>query len=133
MFDESDEEKKSSGGINIAAAISVKKSTEEPSEDADKESLYSSSKWTSLLSDMCMCVCLSVSEHLDHSSMISHCVLMHKQSGKHTHAHTHAHTHTHTHVHTHTHMHRLTYNGDSLHTVGQCTIFLLYFMSLTSV
>ena len=42
LFDESDEEKESSGGF--AAAISGKKSTEEPSEDADKESLHSSSK-----------------------------------------------------------------------------------------
>ena len=39
LFDESDEEKESSGGF--ATAISGKKSTaEEPSEDADKESLY---------------------------------------------------------------------------------------------
>ena len=43
LFDDSDEEKESSGGF--AAAISGKKSTvKEPSEDADKESLHSSSK-----------------------------------------------------------------------------------------
>ena len=42
LFDESDEEKESSGGF--AAAISGKNSTEEPSEDADKESLRFSSK-----------------------------------------------------------------------------------------
>ena len=43
LFDESeDEEKESSGGF--AAAVSGKKSNEEPSEDADKESLHSSSK-----------------------------------------------------------------------------------------
>ena len=42
LFDESDEEKESSGAF--AAAISGKKSTEEPSEDADNESLYSSNK-----------------------------------------------------------------------------------------
>ena len=42
LFDESDEEKESSGAF--ATAISSKKSTEEPSEDADKESLHSSSK-----------------------------------------------------------------------------------------
>ena len=42
LFDESHEEKESSGAF--AAAISVKKSTEEPSEDADNESLHSSSK-----------------------------------------------------------------------------------------
>ena len=42
LFDASDEEKESSGAF--AAAISGKKSTEEPSEDADNESLQSSSK-----------------------------------------------------------------------------------------
>ena len=42
LFDESDEEKESSGVF--VAAISGKKSTEEPSEDADNESLQSSSK-----------------------------------------------------------------------------------------
>ena len=42
LFDESDEEKESSGAF--AAAISGKKSTEEPSEDADNENLHSSGK-----------------------------------------------------------------------------------------
>ena len=42
FFDESDEEKESSGGF--AAAISGKKSNKEPSEDVDKESLHSFSK-----------------------------------------------------------------------------------------
>ena len=51
LFDESDEEKESSGAF--AAAISGKKSTEEQSEDADNESLYSSSKWTLLVYDVC--------------------------------------------------------------------------------
>ena len=58
LFDESDEEKESSGVF--ATAISGKKSTEEPSEDADKESLHSSSKWTSLLSDVRMYMCVGV-------------------------------------------------------------------------
>ena len=40
LFDESDEEKELSGAF--AAAISGKKSTEEPSEDADNVSLHSS-------------------------------------------------------------------------------------------
>ena len=51
LFDESDEEKESSGAF--AAGISGKKSTEEPSEDADNESLHSSSKWTVLVYDVC--------------------------------------------------------------------------------
>ena len=42
LFDESDEEKESSGAF--AAVISGKKSTEEPSEDADNKNLHSSSK-----------------------------------------------------------------------------------------
>ena len=42
FFDVSDEEKESSGAF--AVAISGKKSTEEPSEDADNESLHSSSE-----------------------------------------------------------------------------------------
>ena len=42
LFDESDEEKESSGAF--AAGISGKKSTEGLSEDADNESLHSSSK-----------------------------------------------------------------------------------------
>ena len=63
LFDESDEEKDSSGGF--AAAISGKKSTEESSEDADKESPHSFSKWTSLLSDVCMCICVFSKLYVD--------------------------------------------------------------------
>ena len=51
LFDEPDEEKESSAALR--AAITGKKSTEEPSEDADNESLHSSSKWTLLVSDVC--------------------------------------------------------------------------------
>ena len=40
LFDESEDEEKESSG-----AFAGKKSNEEPSEDADKESLHSSSKW----------------------------------------------------------------------------------------
>ena len=42
LFDESDEEKESSGAF--AAGISGKKSTEESCEDVDNKSLHSSSK-----------------------------------------------------------------------------------------
>ena len=43
LFDVSDDEDKESSGA-FAAAISGKKGSEDPSEDADKESLHSSSK-----------------------------------------------------------------------------------------
>ena len=47
--DSEDEEKGSSGAF--AAVVSCKKSNEEPSKDADKESLHSSSKYI-----VCLCV-----------------------------------------------------------------------------
>ena len=50
--DSEDEEKGSSGAF--AAVVSCKKSNEEPSKDADKESLHSSSKYINI-------VCISVS------------------------------------------------------------------------
>ena len=49
LFDESDDGEKETSGA-FAASISSKKSAVEPSEDADKESLHSSSK--------CVCVCV---------------------------------------------------------------------------
>ena len=45
LFDASDNEDKESSGA-FAAAISGKKGSEDPSEDADKESLHSSSERT---------------------------------------------------------------------------------------
>ena len=65
LFDDSDEEKESSGGF--AAAISGKKSNEEPSEDADKESLQSSSKHMCIYTYVC--VNIQVTTRIDHSHL----------------------------------------------------------------
>ena len=64
LFDESEDEEKESSGV-FAAAVSGKKSNEEPPEDADKESLHSSSKCTVYGVRKCVwstqvCVCVFV-------------------------------------------------------------------------